>query len=101
MVVVHGHVGVVAEEDVSEVAQAFDVLAEGEEDSSGEIDCPDFNADFSRSGTQRSEKSDECLIALGAQVGFGPVGAVKGVLNVEEKRGKRTCCFTGVRERCC
>ena len=100
VVVVHGHVRVPAEEDVSEVAQAFDVLAEGEEDSSGEIDCPDFNADFSRCGTQRSEKSRECVIALGAQVGFGPVGAVKGVLDVEEHGGKRTRCCLGVRERC-
>ena len=101
MVVVHGHVGVVAEEDVSEVTQAPNVLAEGQEDSSGEIDCPDSNVDFSRSGTQRSEKSRECFIALGAQVGFGPVGAVKGVLDVEEHGGKRTRCYPGVREYCC
>ena len=85
MVVVHGHVGVVAEEDVSEVTQTPNVLAKGQEDSSGEINCIDYNANFSRSGTQRSEKNCECFIALGAQVGFGPVGAVKGVLNVEEK----------------
>ena len=101
VVVVHGQVGVVAEVDVSEVAQALNILAEGQEDSSGEIDCPDFNVDFSRSGTQRREKSRECIIALGAQVGFGPVGAVKGVLDVEEEGGERTRCYPGVRECCC
>ena len=95
MVVVHRHVGVPAEEDVNEVMQAPNVLAKGQEDSSGEINCIDYNADFSRSGTQRSEKSRECFIALGAQVGFGPIGAVKGVLEVEEEGGERTCCFTG------
>ena len=57
VVVVHGHVGVPAEEGVSEVTQAPNVLAKCQEDSSGEIDCKDFNVDFSRSGTQRSEKS--------------------------------------------
>ena len=101
VVVVHGHVRVVAEADISEVTQAPNVLAEGEEHWSGEIDCPDFNVDFSRSGTQRSQKSCECFIALGAQIGCGPVGAVKGVLDVEEEGGERTRCYPGVRECCC